>query len=153
MWHSIYPLANLCVWHVTIVVLKKLLIFGPFGPFFHSLRFTWDWIVIKLTRAIFASFIHQLWFACPWITLNENPTVWLNGASSANTFILPSFGWIMPTHHMAYSPNGVQVKGISRASSNKPNRGSLFRLIRGKWEWCYVVTSPSMACIINVLRS
>ncbi len=52
------------------------------------------WIDLNQTRAMFASAIHELRFACSWITLNKDPTVWLDWAISANTCILPSYGCI-----------------------------------------------------------
>ncbi len=42
-------------------------------------------------KMVFPSVIHELHFACSWITLNKDPTVWLDGAKPANTCIpLPS---------------------------------------------------------------
>ncbi len=38
----------------------------------------------------------DLCFACSWITSILDPTVWLDGASPANTCITPSFPWMAP---------------------------------------------------------
>jgi len=44
------------------------------------------------------------WASCSWITLIFDPTVWLNGARSAYTCILPSFPWMAPMHNAVYLP-------------------------------------------------
>jgi hypothetical protein len=37
--------------------------------------------------SLFAFFIHELRFACSQITLNKDPTVWLDGASQTVGFL------------------------------------------------------------------
>ncbi len=54
--------------------------------------------------AMVTSVIHELRFAFSWITLNKDPTVWLDGASLANNCSQPSFGWITPAHGTVYPP-------------------------------------------------
>ncbi len=51
---------------------------------------------LLFSKMLFASVVHELSFDCSWITLNKNPTVWLDGARPANTFILPFFPWMVP---------------------------------------------------------
>jgi hypothetical protein len=50
--------------------------------------------VTNLNGEIFTSVVHELCFACLRITLNEDTTLGLDGASTANTCAPPSFQWI-----------------------------------------------------------
>ncbi len=59
----------------------------------------------------FASVVHELHFACSWITLILDPTVWLDGARPANTYIPPSFPWMVPAHHATYPTSKSQMRG------------------------------------------
>jgi len=51
---------------------------------------------------VFASVIHELCCTCSWITINEDPTDWLKGASPPNACILSSVRWMTPVHCMTY---------------------------------------------------
>jgi hypothetical protein len=78
---------------------------GGFHPAFPPLQVAgWKLPHPALLPAMFASVAHSLRFACSWITLNNDPTVWLDGARLANTCILSSFPWMAPAHHPAYPP-------------------------------------------------
>ncbi len=50
--------------------------------------------VTNLNGVMFASVIHELCFTCFRIILNKDTTLWLDGASTANTCAPPSFQWI-----------------------------------------------------------
>jgi hypothetical protein len=62
---------------------------------FHQLCF-------EVAGTTFDSVVLELCFAWSWIILILDLTVWLDGARLANTCILPSFLWMVPTHRTAY---------------------------------------------------
>ncbi len=51
-------------------------------------------------QVMFASVIHELCFTCSWTAPILDPIVWLDGARPANTYILLSFPWMAPAHHV-----------------------------------------------------